>query len=171
MKTKKVFVIHGRNDAAYKEFASFLTSLRLDPIEWDAAIMLTHNPSPYIGDVIEAGFQNAQAIIVLLTPDEEVKLVDGLSENEEDSKSRYQARANVIYEAGAAMAKYPDQTIFVLMGNQSLWSDIHGIHYIQISNAPDSRRELINRLSVAGCPVDIISSAIWMDQGNLDVCN
>lgn len=171
MRTKKVFIIHGRNTKAYNEFVAFLTSLRLDPIEWDEAISLTHNPSPYIGEIIDNGFQQAQAIIVLLTPDENVELVEELQSEEGDDKVRKQSRANVIFEAGAAWEKYPNQTIFVQMGDQALWSDIDGIDIVRISNNIDARRILANRLRVAGCTVDIISSRIWQTQGNLDVCN
>lgn len=170
MKCKKVFIIHGRNKTAYNEFVTFLTSLRLDPIEWDQAIRLTNKSSPYIGEVIDAGFKESQAIVVLLTPDEIVTLKKELQDNDEERKKRYQARANVIFEAGAALARYPQQTIFVQMGTQSLWSDIDGIHIIRINNDTKNRRALINRLEIAGCTMDITGSNLWLSQGNLDVC-
>ena len=170
MKNKKIFIIHGRNIDAYREFVSFLTALRLDPIEWDQAIRLTNKPSPYIGEIVDAGFQESQAIIVLLTPDEKVELRKELQKSSNDSIDRYQARPNVIFEAGAALSKYPQQTIFVKMGSQSLWSDIDGIHIITISNNINDRNALINRLQVCGCPIDTTASQLWITQGDLDVC-
>lgn len=170
MKCKKVFVIHGRNKTAYNEFVTFLTSLRLDPIEWDQAIRLTNKPSPYIGEVIDAGFKESQAIVVLLTPDEKVMLKKELQSKESEAEERYQSRANVIFEAGAALSRYPQQTIFVQMGNQSLWSDIDGIHIVRISNEINDRRALISRLEIAGCTMDISGSDFWLSHGNLDVC-
>ena len=170
MKCKKVFIIHGRNKTAYNEFITFLTSLRLDPVEWDQAIRLTDKPSPYIGEVIDAGFKESQAIVVLLTPDEKVTLKKELQNKDDEGEERYQARANVIFEAGAALARYPQQTIFVQMGTQSIWSDIDGIHIIRINNDTSNRRALINRLEIAGCTMDITGSDLWLSQGNLDVC-
>lgn len=171
MRSKKVFIIHGRNANAYSEFVSFLTSLRLDPIEWDQAIRLTGKPSPYIGEVIDAGFKESQAIIVLLTPDEKVELRRELQHNSDDGIERYQSRPNVIFEAGAALSRYPQQTFFIKMGEQCLWSDIDGRDIITISNNVDDRRSVINRLVIAGCPIDITASRLWITQGDLDVCN
>ena len=174
MKSKKVFIIHGRDKKAYDQFVAFLTSLRLDPIEWDQAIGYTNKPSPYIGEIIEAGFEESQAIIVLLTPDEKVRLKKELQHDKSDSTERFQPRPNVIFEAGFALAKYPQQTIFVQMGKleiDDLWSDIHGRHSIMLNNDVDSRRALINRLIIAGCTIDITGSSLWITQGDLNICN
>ena len=57
------------------------------------------------------------------------------------------------------------------MGEQSLWSDIDGRDIITISNDVDDRRSVVNRLLIAGCPIDITASKFWITQGNLDVCN
>ena len=53
---RKVFVIHGRNEAARKGLFDFLRSIGLDPIEWSEAIRLTGKGSPYIGQVLDAAF-------------------------------------------------------------------------------------------------------------------
>lgn len=168
MKKNKVFIIYGRNKRAYKEFITFLTALRLDPVEWDEAIRLTHKASPYIGEIIEAGFNEAQAIIVLLTPDEKVELLESYCQEESDKEVRYQSRANVIFEAGYALAKYPQQTILVQMGKQSLWSDISGLHIMRISNDAGDRNALVNRLMIAGCPIETSTSSLWITQGDLN---
>ncbi len=168
LSSKKVYVIHGRNLKAFDELASFLTSLRLDPIEWETAIKLTQKPSPYIGEVIDAAFDFAQAIIVLLTPDEKVELKAEFCKSGENPYTE-QARANVIFEAGAAVSKYPQQTIFVQMGVQNIWSDIQGIHIIKISNSINDRLNFISRLEIAGCPINITDSKLWHTQGNLEL--
>lgn len=67
---RKVFVIHGRNDRARQGLFTLLRSIGLDPIEWSEAIRLTGKGSPYIGDVLDAAFGAAQAIVVLQTPDD-----------------------------------------------------------------------------------------------------
>ena len=49
---------------------SFLRALGLQPIEWDQAIQLTGTGSPYIGEILNAALNDAQAIVVLMTLDE-----------------------------------------------------------------------------------------------------
>jgi predicted nucleotide-binding protein len=68
--TRKVFVVHGRNLAARTAMFTFLRAIGLAPIEWSEAIKLTGEASPYIGHILEAAFNAAQAIVVLLTPDD-----------------------------------------------------------------------------------------------------
>ena len=46
----------------------FLRSLGLDPIEWSEAVAMTKETSPFIGQVLDIALDNAQAIVVLLTP-------------------------------------------------------------------------------------------------------
>lgn len=67
---RRVFVIHGRNEPARKAIFEFLRSIGLDPIEWSQAIAMTGKASPYIGEVLDAAFDAAEAIVVLETPDD-----------------------------------------------------------------------------------------------------
>ena len=64
-------------DAINKRAMQFFHSSRsinLKPLEWTTAIGLTGVASPYIGEVLDAAFANAQAIVVLMTPDDIVYL-------------------------------------------------------------------------------------------------
>ena len=70
--TKKVFVVHGRDGRLRDDFFAFLRALGLQPIEWSEALKLTAKATPYVGEAIESAFKNAQAVIVLLSPDDEV---------------------------------------------------------------------------------------------------
>lgn len=67
---RSVFVVHGRNDALRKAMFEFLRSINLSPIEWTRAVELTGEGSPYIGQVLDAAFDHAIAVVVLMTPDE-----------------------------------------------------------------------------------------------------
>jgi len=169
METKKVFIIYGRNTKLYRELIAFITSLRLDPIEWEQAVSMTRHPSPYIGEVIDTAFDKAQALIVLLTPDEKVQLVPELQTEDGDDRIRDQARPNVIFEAGYAMGKYPDKTILVTIGTKNVWSDIQGIHTVKLSNDTSDRQKLIDRLKLAGCDIDITGSTAWQNAGTLEL--
>src|SRR5215468_9339290 len=69
-RARKVFVVHGRNRKARTAMFTFLRAIGLAPIEWSEAVKLTGEASPYIGNVLDAAFNAAQAVVVLLTPDD-----------------------------------------------------------------------------------------------------
>lgn len=60
----RVFVVHSRNDMLRRALFDFLRAIDLKPIEWSEAVDLTGNPSPLIGDVLDAAMGYAQAIVV-----------------------------------------------------------------------------------------------------------
>ncbi len=62
---RRVFVIHGRNERARRGLFEFLRAIGLDPIEWSEAGRMTGKGSPYIGEILDAAFGNAQAVVVL----------------------------------------------------------------------------------------------------------
>ena len=51
----------------------FLRSIDLDPIEWSEAVAMTGKASPYVGEILEAALNNAQAVVVVMTPDDEAQ--------------------------------------------------------------------------------------------------
>ena len=102
---RRVFVIHGRNDAARRGVFAFLRSIGLEPIEWSRAIAMTGQGSPYIGDVLNVAFSQAQAVVVLQTPDDVAHLHESLtSPGDPDTSPQMQPRPNVLFEAGMALA-------------------------------------------------------------------
>ena len=52
----------------------FLRAVGLHPLEWSEAVGATGSASPYIGEILDAAFSVAQAVVVLLTPDDEARL-------------------------------------------------------------------------------------------------
>jgi hypothetical protein len=97
---RKVFVIHGRDGAARTAVFNFLRALKLEPMEWNEVVALTGKASPYIGEVIEAGFANAQAIVVVFSGDDEAQLRADLrkaNEPEYETKLSLQPRQNVLF--------------------------------------------------------------------------
>jgi predicted nucleotide-binding protein len=143
-----VFVVHGRNLKARDELTTFLRSLDIKVIEWPKAVALTKKPNPYIAEVIDAGFQNAQAIVVLLTPDDEARLTDKLlvpSDQPFERKPTGQPRQNVLFEAGMAFAKYNVTTVLVRMGNLRPMSDVAGIHIQHLSESAPSRKQFVSK--------------------------
>src|SRR5919112_4861355 len=97
---RAVFVVHGRNLAARKAVFDFLRVIDLRPLEWDEVARQTRSGSPFVFEILERGFEIAQAIVILLTPDEEVTLRAALRTEPNDAKARFQPRPNVLFEAG-----------------------------------------------------------------------
>lgn len=164
---RKVFVIHGRNEVARRGMFDFLRSIGLQPIEWEQAIAMTGSGSPYIGQVLDAVFNEAQAVVVLQTPDDVGYLHDSLGRpGDPDCEPKMQARQNVTFEAGMAMGRDQDRTILVTLGDVRQFSDVHGRHYVRMDNSPQQRQALANRLKSAGCEVDLTGTD-WHTAGDL----
>jgi predicted nucleotide-binding protein len=164
---RKVFVIHGRNDAARRALFEFLRALGLYPIEWSQASRMTGQGSPYIGDVLDAAFSAAQAIVVLETPDDIAYLHPSLTyPDDPECDPQPQPRPNVLFEAGMAMGRDPDRTVIVEFGQVKVFSDIHGRHVVRLDNSLGKRQDLASRLQTAGCAVDI-SGLDWHKAGDL----
>lgn len=134
----------------------FLRSIDLQPIEWTAAIELTGKGSPYIGEVLDAAFSRATAVVVLMTPDEVAYLQPTVagSDTDPETQPEPQARPNVLFEAGMALGRYPDRTIIVEVGDVRPFSDVAGRHTVRLDNEVRKRQELATRLRTAGCAVD-----------------
>jgi len=166
-----VFVVHGRNETLRRAFFGFLRAVGLQPIEWRKAIELTRKPSPYVGEILDAAFREAVAVVVLLTPDDEAKLKDEFLKPHDpkyEKKLTGQARPNVLFEAGMAMGRNPDRVVLVQVGEMRPFSDIGGRHVGQLSNGAESRQELITKLANAGCNVDA-SGSDWLREGDFRV--
>lgn len=155
----KVFVVHGRNLAVRDSMFAFLRSIGLKPLEWTQAVALTQKGSPYVGEVLDAAFHHAQAVVVLFTPDDEARLCRDLVADDDAAHEKNltpQARPNVIFEAGMAMGRNPDRTILVEIGTEMRpFSDVGGRHVIRLDNSTPRRQELAQRLKTAGCPVEL----------------
>ena len=124
----------------------------------------------HIGEILKAGFKMANAAVVLLTPDEEARVLEPFKL---DDDPRYEAelspqpRPNVLFEAGMAMAHFPERTVLVQVGWIRPFSDIAGIHAIKMNNSIERRRDLAKRLAVAGCEIsDLNSSLDWQTEGD-----
>ena len=164
---KKVFVVHGRNLGARDAMFGFLRAIGLEPIEWSAAISATGSASPYIGQALDAAFEMAQAVVVLLTPDDIAYLRPEYA-NADDDQERVptpQARPNVLFEAGMAIGRHPERTVLVELGSLRPFSDVAGRLAVRLDNSSQRRTDLANRLKDAGCDV-ITSGADWLSVGD-----
>lgn len=151
-KNRRVLVVHGRNEELRQGLFDFLRAKGLDPIEWTTAVAEV-GTAPYVGEVLDHLFTAAQAVVVQMTPDEESRLVPELSDGSGLKPGR-QPRPNVLFEAEMAMGRCRERTIIVVYGELRGFSDISGIHVVQMDGTPAKRNDLAGRLKAAGCPVD-----------------
>jgi predicted nucleotide-binding protein len=168
-KTKHVWVVHGRDSRTKTAMFTFLFALGLKPTSFGKARQLTGKAMPHISEILAAAFQDAQAVIVLLTPDDEGRLRPEFLKSEDEPSDRDltpQPRLNVIFEAGMAAVSHPEQTIFVKFGYVRPFSDVAGLHYVSMDGSAEQRRELALRLRSAGCPIDLDDDSHWLNAGD-----
>jgi predicted nucleotide-binding protein len=149
--------VYGRDESIRKALFDFLRSIGLQPIEWNSALAATKKGSPHIAEVLDAGFAEAVATVVLFTPDDEAKLKDGFFKRGDplfERKLTGQPRQNVLFEAGMAFGRHPEKTIIVQVGRVRPISDLSGRHVAHLTDSFASRHQLIVKLRTVGCPVD-----------------
>lgn len=157
---RKVFVVHGRNSAVRSRMFDFLRCLGLEPLEWEKMRHLTGKASPTTLEIIERGFSEAQAIVVLLTGDDLVRLKDEFipeGDSKQEGKETPQARPNVIFEAGMAFGICKERTLLMEYGDVNTFSDVDGINVVRVSTSPTPaaiKNTIAGRLRTAGCDVD-----------------
>ena len=165
---RRVFVIHGRNEVLRRSMFTFLRSIGLEPIEWTQAVQWTGSGLPYITEILIEAFNHAQAVVVLMTPDDEARLLPDFQSANDPSYEidlTPQARPNVIFEAGMAFMHDPKKTVLVEIGQLRPFSDIGGQHTIRLDNSTAKRQALAMRLRDAGCHVNL-DGTDWHEEGN-----
>jgi predicted nucleotide-binding protein len=113
----------------------------------------------------------AQAVVVLMTGDDEGRLRTNLRqvrEPEHEVELTRQARLNVVFEAGMAIGRDADRTVLVEMGTLRPFSDIGGRHVVRLDNSTQRRQDLASRLGTAGCAVNL-SGTDWHTAGDLSL--
>jgi predicted nucleotide-binding protein len=162
-----VFVVHGRDAALTDSMYALLRAVGLQPQEWSQAIKSAGGGNPYVKDVVRNIMERAQAIVVILSPDDEAKLQDHFLGNGERAKEgmlRGQARPNVLFEMGIALGAHPKKTVIVKVGDTKTCSDIEGMHIPSLNDSAASRKGFVERLRKFGCKVDLSGDA-WLSVG------
>jgi predicted nucleotide-binding protein len=133
---------------------------------------MTGKATPYVGEVLDVALGSAQAVLVLMTPDEIVSLRPDYADGEEDPdiQPSMQARPNVLFEAGLALGRAPDRTVLMELGRIRPFSDIAGRHIVRMSDSVASRQELASRLRTSGCAVDLTGTD-WHTTGDFTAPN
>ena len=172
-RSKRIFVVYGRDGALRSEFFKFLRSLTLEPQEWTSLVASAVGDSggnPSVLMIIQQGFRECHGGVVLLTGDDEARLLPRLrapaGEPAYETKLTAQPRQNVLFEAGYAMGAKPDRTLLVTVGSLRPISDLGGLHIPRINNSTQSRQDIAERLRRLGFAVDT-SGTDWHTEGDL----
>lgn len=148
---RNVFVVHGKDKKALQKVTDYLTEVGLEPLTFEEAKERVGTSSPTIMEVVDKGMAEAQAVLILLTSDDEVRLKDAGEE------LTGQARPNVIFEAGIAFGRYRKRTVLVEYEEPSMFSDLHGFYVVRLKDADgglDGLDDLRKQLKVAGCELE-----------------
>lgn len=162
---RTVFVVHGRDLAFVGAFTQFLRALDLRPRDWEEAVDGTRVATPFLGDAVRAAFGEIQAAVVLLTPDDVTHLHADLREPADpdyEARPTCQARPNVLFEAGMALALYPERTILVEVGSLRPFSDLGGRNVVRFDGSVTALKKVAQRLKIADCAVND-SGTDWLD--------
>jgi Predicted nucleotide-binding protein containing TIR-like domain len=154
---RDVFLVHGRDHVARVALEALLKAFDLRVVSWDKATRVTGTATPYTGDVVRAGMDIAKAVVVLLTPDDIGQVSPRFREDwdgPDEVGPTGQARLNVIFEAGMAMAIDRHHVVLVEVGPVRSMTDTAGLNVVRLDNSIESRRRLATRLEMAGLAVD-----------------
>ena len=136
---------------------AFLEALGLNPIGWPQAVKGSGRPVVHISDILTSAFTSAQAILVLLTGDDEGRLRERFQRPGDptyETEETPQPRLNVVFEAGMAIGRDPKRTVLVQLGKKMRpFSDISGIHVLRFTGTAEDREMLRTKLEQAGCAI------------------
>lgn len=161
---RAVFVVHGRDIAAKAKVEGFLRKIDLRPVEWEEARSFAGSANAFTLDIVKAGLQHAQAVVVIMTGDDEARLRMQSDVNSGEAEPYTpQPRQNVLIEAGMALGINPKRTLLVQVGHIRPASDLSGLNYLMFDDSPAARQAFAHRLEDAGCQVNLKGSA-WLDR-------
>jgi predicted nucleotide-binding protein len=123
VETRKVFIVHGRDDAAKANLEAFVREIGLEPI-------VLHRQADGGLTVIEKFEKHSDVgyAFILLTPDELAYLASESSKPEANRTIERRARPNVIFEWGFFVGKLGRPSVCCIStGNVDLPSDMNGL--------------------------------------------
>ncbi|WP_020176455.1 TIR domain-containing protein [Methyloferula stellata] len=142
--SRKVFIVHGRDDGTKNEVALFISAIGLEPI----ILHMRPNKGRHLLTKFQEESEGAQFAIVLLTPDDEGGIAGA-------GNVQKRARQNVIFELGFFIGKLgPENVAALLKGNVEKPSDFDGVAYISMDDTGGWKGILARELHEAKLPFD-----------------
>lgn len=143
---RRVFLVHGRDEAVLQSTARFIAQLGLAPI-------ILHE-QPNQGRTIIEKFTDHSEVgfaVVLLTPDDKGGLKDAPPESLQP-----RARQNVILELGFFLGRLGRARVCALYAaGVEIPSDYSGVLFVSLDPAGQWKFEIAKELKAAGLPVDL----------------
>ena len=143
--SKRVFIVHGHDEAAKESVARLLEKLELEPI-------ILHE-QPNRGRTVIEKFENYSDVkfaVVLLTPDD----VGAAREDAKNLKPR--ARQNVLFELGFFIGKLGRERVCALYKDGvEIPSEFSGVLWTPVDEAGAWRLKLGKEIKAAGLDVDL----------------
>lgn len=140
----KVFLVHGKDNAAKQELARFIEKLGFQPIilheQSNAGMTIIEKLEKYT----DVGFG-----IILYTP------CDIGYENQYEDQKKPRARQNVIFEHGYLTAKLGRQNVCALVKNKvEIPNDIAGVVYVPLDSSDSWKIQLAKNMKSSGYEID-----------------
>jgi len=146
--SRKVFVVHGRDEAGRDGVARFLTKLGLEPI----ILHEQPNRGATIIEKFERHSGDVAFAVIVLSPDD----VGGLAEQTRSAKLSARARQNVIFEFGFFCGALGRKNVCALLKTGvEKPSDIDGVVYVLFDDAGAWQLQLAREVKAAGLTVDL----------------
>ena len=164
-RARNVFVVHGRDGQFRRAMFGLLQRLDLHPLDWEDMIKATGRTAPFLGDVVAGAPALAQAALVLMTPDDMVKLHGDLLADGDPEHARRrtgQPRPNVLLELGMVLMAYPERVVLVEAGALRPITDLGGRTAVRFDGSAEAVGRIVERLKLAGCRVNDTGSG-WRD--------
>lgn len=164
---RNVFVAYGRDDRARRALFDFLRSLGLRPLEWESILRHQGKTAPHLIDAVQAGLEVSAAAVILMTPDDIVRLHPDLHEPDEKAgevNEALQPRPNVLIELGMAVGRMPGKVLLVKAGFQRDITDLSGLSTVRLEDSFACRQHIRERLETAGCRIDAAHD--WHESGD-----
>ena len=144
MSSRKIFVIHGKDDGLKATVARFLEKLSLYPV-------ILHE-QPNRGRTIIEKFEDygrPSFAVAILTPDD----IGGLATNQPNYRPR--ARQNVVFEFGYFIGRIGRERVCAITkGDVEIPSDCDGVVYIPMDGVESWEVSLLRELRAAGLKID-----------------
>ena len=148
LQSRKVFIVHGHDEAAKESVARFLEKLKLEPI-------ILHE-QPNSGRTLIEKFEvyaDVGFAVVLLTPDD---VGASASEASNPASMKPRARQNVILELGYFIGRLSRRRVCALYKHGvEIPSDYEGVVYIELDPAGAWHVKLAQELAEAGVPISL----------------
>ena len=144
--SKKVFIVHGHDEAALHEMARTLSNGGFEPIilheQPDAGLTIIEKIERY---------SDVDFAVVLYT-----ECDVGREKQASIEAQKYRARQNVVFEHGYLICKLKRNHVCALVkGDVETPGDISGVVYVKMDEAGAWKMQLAKNMSAAGLPVDL----------------